>query len=112
MNKPVAHWIQTEQIDKLCDRFGQTLEELTLREKASLRTVLSFWVSMQSTSQVPINTSCVVVEDAWKIAAISEYGMCSEDVMIALSILDGITKSQANEVIRALSESLSLAPDR
>jgi hypothetical protein len=112
VNKPVAYWVQTEQIDKLCDRFGQTLNELTPREKASLRTVLSFWVSMQSVEQVPLDNSYVAVEDAWSNASISVYALCSEDVIEAVNILDGVTKEQANDLIRALSESLALAPDR
>jgi len=107
VNKPLTYWAQGNQIDKLCDRFGSTLDELTPREKANLRTVLSLWVSMQTTSQVPLKDSYIAVESAWASTSISEYAMCSEDVIEALSIINGITTSQANEIIRAISNSLS-----
>lgn len=108
MNKPVAYWVQTEQIDKLCDRFGQTLEKLTPREKANLRTVLSFWVSLQTFSQAHISAAFDAVEKAWEATSNTPHGLCSMDVIVSLEILEGITTSQANEVIRALSESLAL----
>lgn len=106
---------QSDQIDKLTEKFGPTLDGyesqpgLTRREKINLRTVLSTWVSMKEVNlDVPVRSAWVAIEHGWAEMIDNGYGMCSEDVREALSILDGITVEQGNELLRALSEQIAL----
>lgn len=76
-------------------------------EKINLRTLLSTWVSLREIYPgIPLVTAYVCIESAWA-GVIDQYAMCTEDVQESLSILDGISTVQGNELIRALSEQIS-----
>lgn len=112
--KPSQYWIHTGRIDKLTEQFGPTLDGydnypgLTRREKISLRSLLSMWMSLRELQpEMPISGAYACIESAWQGACLSEYAMCTDDVMKAISILDGITCLECNELLRALSEQIA-----
>lgn len=107
---------ESNQIDELIEQFGPTLDGdmfhsgLTQGEKINLRAVLSLWLSVRQISpDLPIVSLWLRVEDVWPKIIDNGYAMCSEDVQKAITILHGITKEQANELIRALSEQIILS---
>lgn len=107
MSNPVTYWVQNDQVDKLCNRFGYNLEQLSKSEKKALRCVLSMWSIMAYRSpDLPLDAGYIYSESAWTAANIVDYGMCSEDVIEALRILKGLDTDYADGLIVAITAQL------
>jgi hypothetical protein len=105
--KPLTYWTETEQTVKLSERFGSLLDELTTREKVVLRAVLSNWSALVMTEpRMLLNAAFIHTECMWQSSCVEEqeYGLCTQDVIDAVRILEGISLETANYLIAALCD--------
>lgn len=104
--KPLTYWTETEQTVELCKRFGDYLQGLTNREKVVLRTVLAVWSPLKMTEpRMLLNAAYIHTECMWQSSCVTEeYGLCTQDVIAAVEILEGISLETANYLITALCD--------
>lgn len=105
--KPLTYWAETEQTVALCNRFGTFLEGLTTREKVVLRAVLANWSPLKMTEpRMLLNAAFIHTECMWQSSCVEEqeYGLCTQDVIDAVRILEGISLETANYLITALCD--------
>lgn len=101
--KPVTYWIDTEEIQNLCARYGCFLEKLNRKEKASIRTFLSFWISMRFKAvTASIENAYASVEAGWLSAEISDYSLATEDVEAAILMIENLENEQIESLLTAI----------
>lgn len=100
--KPVTYWIDTEEIQNLCARYGCFLEKLNRKEKASIRTFLSFWISMRFKAASAIQEAYASVEAGWVSAEISDYSLATEDVETAILMIENLENEQIESLLTAI----------
>ena len=102
--KPLTYWADTPQIEELCEQFGYQLEKLTVRERLSIISVVAFWVRANNqVKQFSLRDAFNWVEQAWSDCNLSQYGMCSEDVIKAIDILNEVENNWGTGLIIALA---------
>lgn len=106
--KPVTYFTENQQTLELCREFGNFLQGLTNREKKALRTVISLWaVFVDYEPRTTLLGTWTHAENAWYSSCIDEnYGMCSEDVIKAIRILEEISPDSATKLIEAICDSM------
>jgi hypothetical protein len=107
MTKPVTYFTSSNQIDKLVERFGSQLDLLDRDQKLELRIVLTYFVFGQE--QMGESYS---LNDAW-FDSLQTLMIEDAELMECLSILQGITISDAESLQEALLAQckLSASPD-
>lgn len=96
MTKPVTYFTSSNQIDKLVERFGSQLDLLDREQKLELRIVLTYFVFGQE--QMGESYS---LNDAW-FDSLQTLMIEDVELMECLSILQGITISDAESLLSAL----------
>ncbi len=107
MMKPLAYWADSKQTQALCEEFGACLENLTNREKLSILSVISFWT--RANNQVKtfsLKDAFDWVEMMWTDCKLSEYGMCSEDAIKAIEILNQVENTWGSGLIIAIANQI------
>lgn len=103
--KPIQYWADNEQTQKLCEEFGSHLEKLTTREKLSLIAVISFWTRANNQSKkFSLKDAFDWIETMWSDCGLSEYGMCSEDTIKAIDILNETENYWGTGLITAIAD--------
>lgn len=107
MIKPFTYWADSPATHELSDKFGACLEHLTNREKLSILAVISFWT--RANNQVKtfsLKNAFNRVEMMWSDCGLSEYGMCSEDAIKAIEILDEVENRWGSVLIIAIANQI------
>lgn len=102
--KPLTYWADSKTTQQLSDEFGTQLENLTTREKISILSIVSFWVrgnNQLKTFSLKDAFNCM--EMMWVDSKLSEYGMCSEEAIKAIDILNEVENRWGTTLVIAIA---------
>lgn len=98
--KPITYYAQSEQLDRLTERFGQELDKLDRPQKLQLRVILCFYTLGRNWMGDGYS-----INDAW-MEALQPLVCEDEQIVECLEILGGITMRDAESLLEALSAQL------
>lgn len=106
---PVFYYLQNQHTTALVDRFGDFLQRLSVAEKHLLRTALSqYSFGLRFAPYAHGSTTDNAVEDAGFVDEDGDWGFPGEtdDFETAIELLDGLTATDADSLIDALSDQI------
>jgi hypothetical protein len=102
--KPLTYWADSKTTQQLSDEFGACLENLTTREKISILSIVAFWVRANNQLKTfSLKDAFNYMEGMWADCKLSEYGMCSEEAMKAIDILNEVENRWGTTLVIALA---------
>ncbi len=102
--KPLGYWADSIQTQNLCEEFGAQLEQLTNREKLSILSIVAFWTRANHQSKTfSLKDAFEWMETMWVDCKLSEYGMCSEEAIRAIDILNEVENRWGTTLVIAIA---------
>jgi hypothetical protein len=102
MTKPVTYFTQTDQIDRLVERFGSQLDSLDHTEKLALRATLTYYLFHIEVAELGKYT----LEHAADETLRGYSQECQSNIREAIAILFGIAEDEVEGLIEALTAQL------
>ena len=102
--KPFTYWVDSKKTHELSDEFGVCLEKLTNREKLSILSIVSFWSrGNHQVKTFSLKDAFDWMETMWSDCGLSEYGMCSEEAIRAIEILNEVENRWGTTLVIAIA---------